>query len=80
MDKNLRDLAKALTRLVGKTTDREELNKLDLVANTLVPFFDHPIGNDIWLYVGLQRDANPEMANDYQEDILKMLRSGTKGT
>ncbi len=79
MDKNLRDLAEALTHLIGDTTDKEELNKLDSVADILAPLFDPPIGNDIWLYVGLQRDANIEMANNYQEDILKMLRLHPEG-
>lgn len=75
MDKNLRNLAEALTRLIGDTTDSDKLNRLNRVAEMLEPFFDPPWGNDIWLYAGLQRDANPEMASDYQKDILETLRS-----
>ena len=74
MDKNVRNLAEALTLLIGVTTDKAELAKLDAAADSLRSFFDPIIGKDIWLYVGLQRDANPEMAKDYQQDILNMLR------
>lgn len=74
MDKNLRNLAEALARLIGDTTDGDKLNQLDRVAGILEPFFDPPLGHDIWLYAGLQRDANPEMASDYQKDILETLR------
>lgn len=68
-------LAEALVRFIGETEGKEKLDELDRAISILEPCFDPPIGNEIWLYVGLQRDADANMAKAYQKDILDSLHT-----
>lgn len=74
-------LAQAIFEFARACDDRETLTRLSEMAWSLKPIIEQEdsgllpeSGQELWLYIGVKRDANPEMAADYAKRISKYFQ------
>jgi hypothetical protein len=74
------NLALAIFNFARASHDPQTLTKLSEMAWSLKPLIEENksgipkvLGQELWLYIGLQRDANTEMAQKYAQSIEELL-------
>ncbi|HEY1074680.1 MAG TPA: hypothetical protein VGE59_03210 [Patescibacteria group bacterium] len=77
-DNQLRDIVIALIEIIDSTDNPKTLIQLDKLVSELRPLLDlsnlnSTLGEELWLYVGIKKDANAEMANDYRESLRSLI-------
>ncbi len=75
-----RMLAETIYKFTESSDDYNVLSKLSEMAWSIKPLVERPdsglpleLGQELWLYVGVKRDANPEMSVNYGKRIAKLL-------